>query len=55
MRSALFHLLVGEMEVRCAPRQAQAARDPCREPTSEAERTVLVEKEGGDAVPPLSA
>jgi hypothetical protein len=55
MRSALFHLLVGEMEARFAPRQAQAARDPCIEPTSEAEFTALVDKEGGDAVPPLSA
>jgi prevent-host-death family protein len=42
MRSALLHLLVGEMEASFAQRQAQVAREPGTEPTSEAELEALV-------------
>lgn len=43
MRSALLHLLVGEMDASFAQRQAQVAREPRAEPTSEAELTTLVD------------
>jgi prevent-host-death family protein len=46
MRSALLHLLVGEMEASFAQRQAQVASEPGAEPTSEAELEALV----GDVV-----
>jgi prevent-host-death family protein len=43
MRSALLHLLVGEIEASFAQGQAQVARKPDVEPTSEEELEALVD------------